>query len=93
MQQLADSDCKGQQAGPVKQLIGSERRARVFGAIAKLPCEQREVVALRLQGEMPFRQIARLQGESTNTVQSRYRYGIEKLRTLLKKEYENETSR
>jgi RNA polymerase sigma-70 factor (ECF subfamily) len=91
MQQLADSDCKGPQAGPVKQLIDSEQRARVFGALAKLPLEQREVVALRLQGEMTFRQIARFQGESINTTQSRYRYGIEKLRLLLKKEYENET--
>jgi len=93
MQQLADSDCRPSQAGPVKQLIDSEQRARVFGALAKLPCEQREVVALRLQGEMTFRQIARLQGESINTAQSRYRYGIKKLRTLLKKEYENETSK
>jgi RNA polymerase sigma-70 factor (ECF subfamily) len=71
--QLADSDCKGSQAGPVKQLIDGQQRARVFGALAKLPCEQREVVALRLQGEMTFRQIAHLQGQSTNTVQSRYR--------------------
>ena len=91
--QLADSDCKGSQAGPVKQLIDDEQRARVFGALAKLPCEQREVVALRLQGDMTFRQIARLQGESINTAQSRYRYGIEKLRFFLKKEYENETRR
>ena len=93
MQQLADSDCKGSQAGPVKQLIDSEQRARVYRALAKSPCEQREVVALRLQGEMTFREIARLQDESINTAQSRYRYGIEKLRLLLKKEYENETSR
>lgn len=89
--QLGDSDCRSTQAGPVKQLIDGERRARVFGALAKLPCEQREVVALHLQGGMTFREIARLQGESINTAQSRYRYGIEKLRTLLKKEYEDET--
>ncbi len=93
MQQLADSDYKSSQAGPVKQLIDGQQRAIVFGALVKLPLEQREVVALRLQGDMTFRQIARLQGESINTAQSRYRYGIEKLRLLLKKEYENETSR
>jgi len=91
MQQLADSDCTGSQAGPVEQLIDSERRAMVFGAMAKLPCEQREIIALHLQGGMTFRQIARLQGESINTAQSRYRYGIEKLRGFLKKEHENET--
>ncbi len=91
MRQLADSDCRSSQAGPVKQLIDDEKRARIFGALAKLPSEQREVVALRLQGDMTFRQIARFQGESINTAQSRYSYGIEKLRLLLKKEYENET--
>ena len=90
-QQLADSDCRSSQAGPVKQLIEGQRRARIFGALAKLPREQCEVVALHLQGGMTFKEIARLQGESINTAQSRYRYGIEKLRLLLKKEYEDET--
>ena len=53
------------------------------GAIAVLPVEQRTVITLRLHGEMTFDEIARREGASGNTIRSRYRYGLEKLRTLL----------
>jgi RNA polymerase sigma-70 factor (ECF subfamily) len=49
----------------------------------ELPDEQREIVVLHLQGRMPFREIARLQGISVNTAMSRYRYGLDKLRSAL----------
>jgi RNA polymerase sigma-70 factor (ECF subfamily) len=55
----------------------------VGGALAELPYEQREVVVLRLYSGMRFRAIARMQGVSTNTVQGRYRYGLDRLKTLL----------
>ncbi len=55
----------------------------VGGALAELPYEQREVVVLRLCSGMRFRAIAQMQGVSTNTVQGRYRYGVERLKTLL----------
>ncbi len=57
----------------------------VMRAMAKLSPEQREVIALHLQGDMRFRQIARMLGMSINTVQSRYRYGMERMRQLLNK--------
>jgi RNA polymerase sigma-70 factor (ECF subfamily) len=53
------------------------------GALAELPYEQREAVVLRFCSGMRFRAIARMQGVSTNTVQGRYRYGLDKLKTLL----------
>jgi RNA polymerase sigma-70 factor, ECF subfamily len=68
---------------PVHGSIASEESQRVFEALAQLPAEQREVIALHLQGQMRFREIAEHLEVSINTVQSRYRYGIEKLRTLL----------
>jgi RNA polymerase sigma-70 factor (ECF subfamily) len=52
-------------------------------AMEQLPYEQREVVILRVQGEMKFSTIAALQQTSVKTVLSRYRYGISKLRSLL----------
>ena len=55
----------------------------VGGALAELPYEQREVVILRLCSGMRFRAIAQMQGVSTNTVQGRYRYGLDRLKTLL----------
>jgi RNA polymerase sigma-70 factor, ECF subfamily len=63
-------------------MFGEELK-HVGGALAELPYEQREAVVLRLRGGMRFRAIARMQGVSTNTVQGRYRYGLEKLKTLL----------
>ena len=63
-------------------MFGEELRC-VGGALAELPYEQREAVVLRLCSGMRFQAIARMQGVSTNTVQGRYRYGLDKLKTLL----------
>ena len=57
-------------------------------AMERLPSEQREVVLLHTKGEMKFRQIALLQNVSIKTVQSRYRYGLDKLRSFLNGEME-----
>lgn len=51
--------------------------------MAQLPYEQREVVMLHLHGGMMFKQIAKSQHVSINTIQSRYRYALDKLRRLL----------
>jgi DNA-directed RNA polymerase specialized sigma24 family protein len=48
-----------------------------------LPYEQREVVGLHIHGRMTFKQIAAAQQVSIKTVQSRYRYALDKLRALL----------
>jgi RNA polymerase sigma-70 factor, ECF subfamily len=55
-------------------------------AMAELPYEQREAVLLHLRGGLTFCAIADMQGVSINTVQGRYRYGLEKLRTRLNRE-------
>jgi len=56
---------------------------RVHQVLHELPDEQRIVITLHLRGNLKFKEIAKLQGLSINTVQSRYRYGLEKLRILL----------
>jgi len=68
---------------PLSRMIQEEELGQLADALAILPDEQREVVVLHLKGDMTFRAIARLQGASINTIQSRYRYGIDKLRSLL----------
>lgn len=55
----------------------------VESALRSLPSEQREVVALRIWGELTFAEIATALDASINTVASRYRYGLEALRKLL----------
>ena len=73
---------------PDHSIICSEESQRLNQAIAQLPHEQRQVIILRLKGEMRFREIAKLQGASVNTIQGRYRYGLNKLRSILNGEVE-----
>ena len=76
---------------PEHYAIFGEQARNLNYAIAQLAYEQREVIMLHLRGGMKFREIASLQGISINTAKSRYRYGLEKLRTLLsEKEKKNE---
>ncbi|MCJ7730308.1 MAG: sigma-70 family RNA polymerase sigma factor [Sedimentisphaerales bacterium] len=73
---------------PAQDAIQQEQSQRLEELLAKLPYEQREVIVLHLHYGMRFRQIARSTGVSTNTIQSRYRYGLDKLRSLLDGEVE-----
>jgi len=73
---------------PDQWAMVNEQMQRLSEAMVELPLEQREVVTLRFEGGMGFRQIARIQNASINTVQGRYRYGMEKLRSLLNSEVE-----
>jgi len=52
-------------------------------AMAALPPEQREVIAMKIDGELTFVQIGRVLGVSPNTAASRYRYALKKLRSAL----------
>jgi RNA polymerase sigma-70 factor, ECF subfamily len=52
-------------------------------ALRLLPPEQREVIALKVDGGLTFAAIAEVLGVSPNTVASRYRYALEKLRRVL----------
>lgn len=70
-------------SGPERWVIADERMTKLNNALAQLPYEQREAVLLHLQAGMRFRDIARSQEVSINTVQSRYRYGLQRLRSLL----------
>jgi len=75
---------------PERWLILNEELELLDHALAKIPYEQREVITLYMQGDMSLRDIARFQNESVNTVAGRYRYGLNKLRSLL---YDGEVER
>ena len=72
--------------GPQQCSILSEAYQQLRHAMAELPYEQQEIIILHLQNNMRFRQIAKLQNISVNTAKSRYRYGLNKLRSLLDNE-------
>jgi RNA polymerase sigma-70 factor, ECF subfamily len=71
---------------PEPWAILSEELQRLSEAMAQLPGEQREAVALHEGTGMTFPEIARIQNVSVNTVQGRCRYGLNKLRSLLNSE-------
>ena len=61
----------------------AERDAQIQSALSQLPPEQREVVVLKIWGELTFDQISRSLEISPNTAASRYRYALEALRRNL----------
>jgi RNA polymerase sigma-70 factor (ECF subfamily) len=66
----------------VAVMFGEELR-QLSSALAQLPYEQREVLLMHLYSDLKFRTIARSLGVSINTVQGRYRYALNKLRSML----------
>jgi len=68
---------------PDAAAIIEEQLHQLRWALSQLPYEQREVLVLRVYGQMPFKEIARQQGIPTNTALGRYRYAIDRLRSML----------
>lgn len=69
--------------GPSEAVIGDEEVQLLTDALAQLPFQQREAITLHLQGGMKFREIAELQEVPIGTVRDRYRYGIDRLQSIL----------
>jgi RNA polymerase sigma-70 factor (ECF subfamily) len=63
-------------------------RAELSEALGELPEDQRAVVHLKLWERLTFEQIAETLDLSPNTAASRYRYGLDKLRTRLRPLYD-----
>jgi RNA polymerase sigma-70 factor (ECF subfamily) len=57
-----------------------ETRALLENSLKKLPTKFSEVIVMKIWGEHTFAEIGELLGVSLNTVASRYRYGLERLR-------------
>ncbi|MHC4433315.1 MAG: RNA polymerase sigma factor [Planctomycetota bacterium] len=74
----ADNDMR-----PEHMAMTAEEFEYIRRALGQLPQLQREAVTLRLHSGVPFKVIARLQDVTVSTVQARYRYGLNKLRSLL----------
>jgi RNA polymerase sigma factor (sigma-70 family) len=74
-------------SGPLLEVVSPddrpEERLALESAIRDLPPDQREVLHLHAFEGMTFQEIADLAGESINTISSRYRYAMGKLRQML----------
>jgi RNA polymerase sigma-70 factor (ECF subfamily) len=69
---------------PERQLSDFEQRRRLQVAMDELPEEQREVLQLRLEQELTLEEIGDITGVGRETVKSRLRYAMDRLRTRLK---------
>ena len=65
---------------PAVDAEAEEVRAQITAALSTLAEEQRSVIHLHVWEDLSFREIGELLGLPTQTVASRYRYGLEKLR-------------
>ena len=79
----AADHAESKQDGPLQTAIADEEEHRLRIALMQLPDEQQEAVLLHLQVGLRFRDVADVQGVSAKTAESRYRYGIGRLRSLL----------
>ncbi len=71
---------------PERQLSDFEQRRELQLALDALPPEQREVIALRLEQELSLEEIGEVTGVGRETVKSRLRYAMDKLRARLQPE-------
>ena len=60
-----------------------EHKQKLTIALSRISWQQRVVLMLHLYSDLTFREIAKLENESINTIQGRYRYGLDKLRSML----------
>jgi len=69
-----------------RTLEQDERKQALLRAVERLPAEQKEVLTLKIWAELTFDEIARTLDESLNTVASRYRYALQKLKDWVPEE-------
>jgi RNA polymerase sigma-70 factor (ECF subfamily) len=70
-------------AAPESPDVAPGPAARLERALAALPADRREVVVMKIDAGLTFREIAAVLGVSPNTAASRYRYALAELRDAL----------
>jgi RNA polymerase sigma-70 factor (ECF subfamily) len=81
---FAEAPAEEGQAPAHDERLESERRARaVRAAIAGLPERQREVVLLRVDGQLSFAEVGEALGITANNAKVTYHHAVKRLRTLL----------
>jgi len=72
-----------EQANPEQDMSDMQAQQRLQAALRALPDEQRVAIQLRLAQELPLEQIADITVVGRETVKSRLRYAVDKLRASL----------
>ena len=71
------------QPGPAQDVIDGEQNRQLRAGIINLPEEQRNTLLLKLETGLKMEEIARVTGVSRETVKSRLRYAVNKLKRSL----------
>jgi len=71
------------QASAERGALSAQVRSSIVKAVDSLPDDQREVFLLREVANLPFREIAEITGVGENTVKSRMRYALDRLKEAL----------
>ncbi len=66
-----------------RRAISAEVQSSILQALYALPDDQREVFLLREVAQLPFKDIAEITGAGENTVKSRMRYALDRLKQAL----------
>jgi len=69
--------------GPERALMVEQATARLAAAVNGLPAKQREVLLLRLEGDLDLDAIAAVTSVKRETAKSRLRYAVGKLKSVL----------
>jgi RNA polymerase sigma-70 factor, ECF subfamily len=74
---------KSDDATPDENALKSEENSKLENAMSKIPEEQREVMVLRINSGLSFKEISKITNSPLGTVLTRMSRGIEKLRAEL----------
>jgi RNA polymerase sigma-70 factor (ECF subfamily) len=72
--------------GPEESLVGAQTATIVRHALLKMPAKRREVVLLRLDAGLSYREIADAQGISEGSARVLVHMGLKQIKELMKKE-------
>ncbi len=83
IQELIDSQVDST-ADPERMAITIQNRKRIYNLMNKLPKKQRAVLALRIEKELSFKEIAKIMGRTIGGVKANYFHAVKNLKAAWK---------
>ena len=80
-----DADGRAQPSMPAEQLMRAQAQALTRRAVMQLPRRQREVLTLRVDGELPFAEVAATLGITEGNAKTHFHYAVKRLREEIRK--------
>ncbi len=85
IEELAELPAEDESSGnPHLRLVARESREKLYKTVERLPEKQKNVLLLRLHGEVKFEEIAKLTGEPLNTVLGHMHCAVKRIKKRLR---------